>query len=216
YLAAFSSSGVPVPRPFIVSEARKRTSSTYLWALISLVPRRAGDAAIRAMENTETAAADRVRTFIWALLVIQRGRQLHFTALLGAGFAMRLLVIDFKIDDLAELRPASLPHQFPAIHEQGGRRVDLQQFPLGQVLVYFGLSSLGVHAGSELRLVYFLGLGELQYLLFQILNGDVALMFEDPIVKVPEGSWLLAEYAPASEGGGLRPGVDLLEREILE
>src|ERR1700691_1064698 len=110
--AAFSSSGVPVPRPFRFLDARNFTSSRKSpGSIVAVAPK----AAIANEHRTSFRAArmnfraarvsKRSANFFDIPLVQFRGGQGYFATAIFSGIVSRLLIVDFVVDDCPQVGP---------------------------------------------------------------------------------------------------------------
>src|ERR1017187_8110740 len=124
--------------------------------------------------------------------------------------------LEFQLDNLRQVRPRYITHQTPPVQEGRRRRIHLQLLPLGDLGVYLRRGGPRVHALPQLSRVQMLPLCPLQHLRPQIVDLDLRLMLENPVVIVPERRGVLPEHAARGDGGRLGPRMQRFEREIRE
>ena len=118
---------------------------------------------------------------------------------------------------MAKIRPLRRwSDQLPAIYEQCRGPSHGQLFGLPNGSVHFRLGRFGVDAALQLQSIKLFPLGELQHFAFQIVGIELALVFISPVEIVPERGRVLLEDAPAGHCRRLGPGVNLVERQVLE
>src|SRR5580700_3107121 len=151
--AAFSNSGVPVPRPFRFLDARNFTSSRKRLGSIvaeapyaaAIVPNGANAANEHSTILRAARASERSSSLFGMVLIQLRGGQRYLAAAIFAGIMSGLLIIDFVVDDIAQARPIHAPYQTAPVDEQRGSRA--HGYILAQRLgfVHFRFGFLVIH-----------------------------------------------------------------------
>src|SRR5437016_8085476 len=135
-----------------------------------------------------------------------RNIEFDFAGAIVAGILGRLLIFDFAIDDVLEVRPLDGLRDAAAVHKDGGGSVHIERAAFGDLLFDLGRGGLGVDAPAEFQDIDILGVfGPTRHLILEVLRGDGFLMRENPVVIFPEGFGLLLEDAASGDGAALRP-----------
>jgi len=103
-----------------------------------------------------------------------------------------------------------------AVDEERGCAADFEEVAVGEAGVHLGGGLGRGEAGLEGVLVQVGLAGEVEDLVIDVGGGDQVLLVVDEIVELPEGGGILLVGAAAGERGGARPGMDLIDGEILE